>query len=552
MKERFKTILLAGLILLSLYLTYILWFGSPYLEEGVLPRYEFASFSAPPPHDALVMPAAVVLQRDGEEAETHLLRRGEAEHARVWQTAYELLRRRLPGIVGERPTEEDLMLLLDDVSFELLFRFNPPLPESFLWDNGSPAEVHGITLFGSGEDYYVLLDGNEKVLYRWINWGESELINLITTIETDSSTINDYLPPRFVLQASYPDDDTEAVTTIVPPLENIEVQPENDLTNTDIEDEALTGENEATSRDEPAQENGVHNREEDGEEDGEENREENREENGEEDGEGNEDNTPPDEMLPQNGEVDEEEILPPVDQVKNWEIAVRGHIYVPTAVTATELVLTKEILPEKELVSAFFLDPAMARRIEERDGAIYFTDGKKGLRLYAGGTVEYTAPGLEIFNNRISYSAALLEAAENQSLYGGWPSGVFLERREKTAGGYRFFWRSYAEGFPLVTDESSCEMLVNDKGMPYYRRSFYIVTDKTGDSQTYAHYKEVLYQALNLHEESFPFLQATLLALEPVYRVVTVEAGARAVPAWSVHFAETGRFYLHWQTLELL
>lgn len=524
MKERFKTILLAGLILLSLYLTYILWFGSPYLEEVVLPRYEFAYFTSPPPH-TLLMPADVVLQVEGE-AEPHLLRRGEAEHARVWQTAYDLLRRRLSGSVGARIAEADLLLLLEDAKVQLIFRFNPPLPENFLWDRAdSAAELHAITLFGSGEDYYVLVEGNEKVLYRWIDWGEGALIKLITTIETDSGTIAEKLPPRFVLQALYPHGDTGAVITIVPPLENIEAK----------------GESEAASPDEPLAENGVDD-----------NREEDKEESREVDGDEDEDLTPPNDLLPPNGEIAEEEIVSTVDQMDHWEIAVRGNIYVPQAATAAELALSKEVLPEKNLVNAFFLDSSMARRIEERDGATYFTDGKKGLRLYAGGTLEYTAPGLEFFNNRLSYSAALLEASKSQSLYGGWPPSIFLDRREKTAGGYRFFWRKYAEGLPLVADESSCEMLVNDNGMPYYRRSFYVVTEKAGESQTYAHYKEVLYQAITLHEESFPLQQATLLALEPVYRVIPVKTGIRAVPAWSVHFAETGRFYLHWLTLDLL
>ena len=542
MKERFKTIFLAGLILLSLYLTYVLWFDSPYLEEGVLPRYEFAYFTPPATPDTLLMPALVVLQREGEE-ETHHFRRGETKHAHVWQSAYNVLKRRLPGSVEQRPTEEELELLLGDTLFVLRFRFDTPLPENFLWERtGSAAELHTITLFYSGDQYYALLEENENILYRWINWGESELLDLITTIETDTDTILEKLPPRFVLQALYSEGETGTQTTILPHLENIDEQTENGLHNTDIQDETFTEpvENEATSQDEYA-ENGADNTE-NGEDDAA--NEENSREN-------EHDSTPVDETWQQNGEIVEEEAVP-VDQFRHWDITVRGHIYIPTAATARELLLAREELPERELVSAFFLDPAMARRIEERDGATYFTDGKKGLRLYAEGSMEYTAPGLEIFNNRLSYSAALLEAAESQSLYGGWPNGVFLERREKTAGGYRFFWRSYVDGFPLVADESSSEMLVNDKGMPYYRRSYFTVTEKTGERRAYPNYKDALYRAINLNLESFPLHEATLLALEPVYRVIPNDTGIRAVPAWAVHFAETGLMYLHWETLEML
>ncbi len=528
MKERFKTILLAGLILLSLYLTYILWFGSPYLEEGVLPRYEFAYFTPPPPPQMLLMPASIVLQREGEE-EIHLFRRGEAEHARIWKMGSELLNRRLPGSVGERPSEEELKDLLEQAKVELVFRFNPVLPESFLWDRaGLPAEFHEITLFFSEENYFALLEGSEKILYRWIDWEESEFSDFRALIESCTGTITEKLPPRFVLQAFYPESEAEAVISIVNHLDDNELSgEENDLNGTGADEEDINGaingseEDITTAEEDWEQENGA---------------------------------AFPHGLVTVNGEGDEAEEILQEGKLIHWQIAVRGNIYVPAGLSAAELILIREELPKKELISAFFLDPAMARRIEERDGATYFTDGKKGVRIYANGTLEFSAPSLEVFNSRIPYSVALLDAAENLSLYGGWPPRAFLARREKTAGGYRLFWRSYVKGFPLIDDESSCEMLVNDKGMPYYRRNFYLIRDETDKNKTYTHYKEALYKAINMNLESFPLQEATLLALEPVYRVIQGDSDseARAVPAWAVHFAETGRLYLDCQTLEQL
>jgi hypothetical protein len=239
---------------------------------------------------------------------------------------------------------------------------------------------------------------------------------------------------------------------------------------------------------------------------------------------------------------------------EGWKITVLDSIYVPVTLAAGEISLTMEVVPEEELLRAFFLDPTMARRIKERDGAIYYTDGKRGLRIYAGGALEYTAPGQKVSNNRLSYSAALLQAAEHLSLYGGWPHNAFLERREKTTVGYHFFWRSFVDGLPLITEQGDCaEMMVNDKGMPYYRRGFYFAgREGRAEPQPYRHYAEVLWQALSLHQESVPHREATLLALEPVYRVFPQATGATAIPAWAVHFAETGRLYLHWRTLEPL
>lgn len=575
MKEHFKTILLAGLIILSLYLTYSLWFGSPYLEEGVQPRYEFTYFTPPPTPELLIMPASILLQRQEPEEETlHLFRRGDGVHGRIWEMSYELLKRRLPGSIAESPGEDELAALLGDTSFKLLLRFNPPLPESFLWDRaGLPAELHTITFFFSEEAYYAILDGKEKELYRWFDWGESGLKELILSLEPGNGIIAEKLSSNFILQIPHPETGSVSPVIILPPQEGEEEELEdgnNDLpldgevTPEDILDE--TSEDNGPSSDEtlspadaspgeePAVEDGVDSDNRGGEED--QIQEEQEEINGEE-AEKKEEHAiaiENDDVEAEKEGLDEdimdEEIVEEPEPLEEWKINVRGQIYVPVGATAAELAVAKEELSETKLVSAFFLDPAMARRIEERDGAIYFTDGKRGLRLYADGTVEYSAPGLEVTTGRLPYSVALLETAESQSLYGGWPAGVFLDRREQTAGGYRFFWRSYYKGFPLITNESSCEMVINNKGMPYYRRSFYIVTDLLGKPDTGHHYKDVLYRALELRREAFPNQEATLLNLEPVFRVIPAELGTRAVPAWAVHFAETGRFFLHWQTLE--
>ncbi|MEW5919504.1 MAG: hypothetical protein AB1796_00845 [Bacillota bacterium] len=533
MIERLKIVLLVGLILLSLYLTYILWFGSPYLEEGVLPRYKFAFFTPLPTPDALLPPTAVVLQRQGTE-EIILFRRGTREFDRIWQAAYEFLQRKLPGALGERPGEKEIEEILQEVSFELLFRFNPPLPESFLWNRGAfPEELHTIRLFSSGGKNYALLEGKEKVLYCWIDQEEIELEEILSAAAINDAPTAEKLLQSFVLQVMHPLDGNREVAIVVPLSKN-----EKD------EDE---GENRADTN----SGDGVHGEvKEDASEAGPK-------------AEDASDPVPEDkdgaapaiksEAEPVSADEKEDESIPPANEfIEYWAITVHSNIYIPNLLEASELYLTQEELPGKELVSAFFLDPAMARRIEERDGAIYFTDGKKGLRLYAGGAVEYTAPGLEVSSNRLSYSSALLEAAENQCLYGGWPASAFLEKREKTAGGYRFFWRSYARGLPLVTEVSSCEMLVNDEGMPYYRRNFYVFSRDMGEQLPFPHYSDALFQVINLHRELFPNQEATLLALEPVYRVIPDVTGARAVPAWAVHFAETGRIFLHWQTMEPL
>ena len=504
MPERFKTFILAGLILLSLYLNYILWFGDRYLEEVALPRYEFVFFTPIPSPGLLLTPAEIVLEQRGKE-ELLLFRRGETAHTHLWQAISALLQRKLPDAAVERPDEAALAVLLQEASAAIFLRFAPPLPQNFFADTLPAAlELHGMRLFTSGDVFYMLLEEREKSLYRWFDPEQKALETIISSAAAAAGTPTEKLPPLFVLLPPPTADSGGAAKIIVPEKENeAEVKNLEDLNTTDPDDPARTGD--------AVGEAGILNAE--------------------------------------AGEREGDDVLS-----EGWKIAVPGSIYVPATPVAGEVLLTREVVAEEELLRAFFLDPTMARRIKERDGAIYYTDGKRGLRIYAGGALEYTAPGQNVLNNRLSYSAALLQAAENLSLYGGWPHNVFLERREKTAGGYHFFWRSFVDGMPLITEQGDCaEMIVNDKGMPYYRRSFYI-PGREGRTEplSFRHYAEALWQAVSLRQESFHRREATLLELEPVYRVLPEAAGARAIPAWAVHFAETGRLYLHWQTLEPL
>lgn len=502
MPERFKTFFLAGLILLSLYLTYILWFGGRYMEEVVLPRYEFVFFTPVPSPDLLLTPAEIVLQQR-EKEELILFRRGEAVHTHLWQAINALLQRKLPDAAVERPDEAALAALLQEASAAIFLRFAPPLPQNFLADAlPAAAELHEIRLFASGDVFYLFLDGREKSLYRWFDPEQKALETLISSAAAAAGTMAEQLPPLFVLLPPSTADGGGAAKIIVPEKENeAEVKNLEGLNTTDPDDPVRTGD--------AVVEAGILNAE--------------------------------------AGEREGDDVLS-----EGWKITLQGSIYLPVTPAAGEVPLTMEVVAEEELLRAFFLDPTMARRIKERDGATYYTDGKRGLRIYAGGALEYTAPGQNVLNNRLSYRAALQLAAENLSLYGGWPHNTFLVRREKTTGGYHFFWRSFVDGLPLVTEQGDCaEMIVNDKGMPYYRRGFYLAgREGRAEPLPYRHYAEALWQAVSLRKEFFHRREATLLDLKPVYRVITDAAGARAIPAWAVHFAETGMFYLHWQTLE--
>jgi len=206
----------------------------------------------------------------------------------------------------------------------------------------------------------------------------------------------------------------------------------------------------------------------------------------------------------------------------------------------------------EQLVRAFFLDLSMARRIEERDGALYFTDGERGLRIYPSGLIEYTAPRLERLYSSMSYSAALQKGAESQSLYGGWLSGTFLYAAREVEGGYRLLWRMAHEGLVLEGENTVSEMLINEQGVSFYRRNPYLFGGEVSERLPFRPYYEAVYRAFVASREQIKGEQATLLSLETVYYLPAGKRGNKAIPAWAVHFAEAGVIYLHWHTLELL
>ena len=110
--------------------------------------------------------------------------------------------------------------------------------------------------------------------------------------------------------------------------------------------------------------------------------------------------------------VSGEDIIDSDEQQLGWEIKTRGEIYVPEGdIPAAEVRLGEEGIDREQLARAFFIDLSLARLIEERDGALYYTNGEKGLRIYPSGLVEFAFPRLKE-SGQYFYSHALQKGAE--------------------------------------------------------------------------------------------------------------------------------------------
>ncbi len=490
MLEKVKTVLLIFLVVTAVLLNYRLWFGGPSpLQEETAARYEQAHFMPPPSREEIVMPAEAVLFLDDE---LYYYRRGHNVSAFLWQKCRQLLvRERLEEL--ERLDGEDKETLLSSVSNRALFRFDPPLPLQFISEQAVNDSIDAAVLLWDEAGMDVLLEWHDggfsvKSIFRR---DEQLLTELVSAAENEHLL----LPPVLELYAagSLPGEGKESLP--------------NDL------------EGEMGPQEVPGE--------------------------GEEEMDLQEDLE--DETVPEDDEDEAERALP------DWEVEVAGDIYVPRdSPEAAVLALHEEEISNEQLVRAFFFDLSMARRIQERDGALYYTDGEKGLRIYPSGLIEYTAPRLESPFSEISYSGALVKAAESQSLYGGWLGGTYLHDTRRVGGGYRFTWKSYHDGLMLVGENKGSVMLVNERGVPFYSRYFHFFGEELSEYRPFSSYEEALLQALALHEDSFPRQRATLLSMKPVYYFSMEKRFPAAVPAWQVELSGVGTTYLRWDTLEPL
>ncbi len=130
---------------------------------------------------------------------------------------------------------------------------------------------------------------------------------------------------------------------------------------------------------------------------------------------------------------------------------------------------------DAELVAKkFFLDLSLVRQIKERDEAIIFTDGQKGLRISSQGMVEYTAPLQRAAGKRLSYREALEIGAEYVSLYVELPDEVqlkinelkpvFIDNKEY----YQMRMKGYCGGLALDPEVFTVELVYDRQGLVSY------------------------------------------------------------------------------------
>ncbi len=223
-------------------------------------------------------------------------------------------------------------------------------------------------------------------------------------------------------------------------------------------------------------------------------------------------------------------------------VFLAGDIYLPLETIRMSVLTGKTVrLDIERLKKVFFADLSLVRRIEEKDGAAIYTDGRKGLRVYVDGTIEYTsAVTAEVLPLD---EQALRLAGEVVSLYGGWEENLHLwlppGQKIPATEGRKVFFRSFFQGKPIVSREGCLHLVLTEQGVQsFFRRVLSPWQPEGGGEEAYSleviSAEEALIKSIDyLLQEKYGQLKIGLTDFYlAYYRQEPVGETSRLLPAW--------------------
>jgi len=128
----------------------------------------------------------------------------------------------------------------------------------------------------------------------------------------------------------------------------------------------------------------------------------------------------------------------------------------------------------------FFGDLSVVRRIEERDGAVVYTDGRKALRVHPNGGTDFSAspPSSGGEAEGVDALTVLRRAVDFVTFHGGWPEQSYLAEVlfpplspiRQGGDGYSFSYSSRFTGYPLIGPDEPISATVRGGRVVRYRR----------------------------------------------------------------------------------
>lgn len=238
-----------------------------------------------------------------------------------------------------------------------------------------------------------------------------------------------------------------------------------------------------------------------------------------------------------------------------------GEIFIPQALPALVPHTVKaEQMETDMLLRSIFINTALVRRIEERDGAVIYTDGQRGLRVFDHGELEFTSPKSEPGSEPLDFVQALRRTAQYLQLMGGWPDEL-LVKEYKTAEKLQWNrrqWDTYTVtfrlaqlGVPLISAEPPVELRFSDRGVITYNRQIRLLEQPTGEPMPLINPLEALKAVAELLGPAAAETQVA--GIEAVYFLESTGlVQSLAQPAWLFQLSNHPHAVVHGHTGQFL
>jgi regulatory protein YycH of two-component signal transduction system YycFG len=230
----------------------------------------------------------------------------------------------------------------------------------------------------------------------------------------------------------------------------------------------------------------------------------------------------------------------------NVDLAINSPIFLPQEeILMARLPVSPELLDREQILKTFFVDYSLARTIEEKDGAVIYTDGERGLRLTTKG-FEFSYPRLEEGEANQTMIETLQNSGTLISYHGGWPAGLRLENLTQTRRGrsasYSAQWRMYYQGYPIYAGKPT-RAIFNDRGLIHFSRSVYNIQAAEPEQlelRPVAEWQAALRTAIDLYRQENGEEQSALKlgAFNLGYAIVAGVNEVVAEPVWHLQLNE--------------
>jgi len=176
-----------------------------------------------------------------------------------------------------------------------------------------------------------------------------------------------------------------------------------------------------------------------------------------------------------------------VEELPRYHPADYGDYYLPdTDLELVEVSMPYDKLTPDQLRRSLFVDPALTRFLQERDGSQIYTDSKRGLRISPNQRwMTFTDPVSVPMDRPNRAGDNLLAAVQFINQHGGW-NGTYRYaalNQLTTSGAHEILFREYLEGYPVISiqDEwpGSIRMQMLNGIVSRYERSL-IIPDSRG------------------------------------------------------------------------